>query len=170
MPRTNDEAPSGEPPDPGESTLFESLRVLIAFDDLAAYRRALRTIAAVSRQLDEEIAVQPLPWQFETLTTPYWRDLALDEAGGAAILMVSTSRPGALPEGIRQWLQECAGSGTAREAGALLIAMLGIPGEHDGPGVHDAGFLRAIAEHAGWSFLAPGARHSAGGELKPPPT
>lgn len=140
-----------------DTVSVDSLRVLIAFDDLPAYKRAVRLLVRVAQQLGDGHDLRPLPWQFDVLESARWHALALCQAGDAEIMVVSTSRVGALPQTAREWLQACCAA--KRESAALLVALLGAPdgdGEHAGP---DTDFMRGLAEGAGWGFLSPpGAR------------
>ena len=138
---------------PGNTTSKEALHVFIAFDDMLAYKCALRTIEHVAQQLGDELEVKPQLCPFDVLESVSWRTLASDEACDSEIVVVSTSRSGTLPNSIRNWLQACCAA--KRNSGALLVAMLGTLENDRSIGEQDTVFMRDLAKSAGWEFLSP---------------
>ena len=137
----------------GEDDSFNALGVLIVFDELPAYKRALRLLVRIGEQLGIDHGIRPLPWQFEVLESPPWRLLASDEAEHAAIVVVASSTIGPLPRAIREWLQmSCV---VKRSSPALLVSILGEQGAPGAFASAETEFLRNLTAVAGWEFLSP---------------
>jgi len=131
-----------------------SLGVFIAYDDRPAYRRALRTLVNLAKELGEDgTELRPLPWRFDILEQDIWRALAVEDAARAEIVILSMSALVALPEAIRTWLPACLGR---RDCSAALVALLGTAEQPDGPDSPRRQFFHATAHNAGWDFFAPG--------------
>jgi hypothetical protein len=146
-------APSSVSLNPCATAPADALRVFIAFDDVPAYKRALRTIAHVAQQFSDDLDVRSQPCPFDVIESDSWRTLASDEVGDSEIVVISTSHAGSLPKAIREWLQAC--STLKRGSGTLLVAMLGALDRDRAPRSSDTVFLRRLAESAGWGFLSP---------------
>lgn len=136
-------------PDPGDANL---LKVVVAFDDQAAYRRALRLCVRVCSELEEGLQVQPLPWTPDYLGRSDWPPLEPREAAGADIVVVAATEPEEIPAVVLAWVEQCCG--LPRRTAGLLVALLGVDGE-DGAGSTAGEDLRAIAARTRFSFLAP---------------
>ena len=139
--------------DTNDTVCLDLLHVLIAFDDLPAYKRAVRLLVRVAQQLGGSIDVRPLPWQFDVIESGSWRTLASEQADNSEIVVVSTSRVGSLSGAIREWLRACCAD--KRESTPLLVAMLGVPDSDGVERMPDTEFLRRLAKDAGWGFLSP---------------
>jgi hypothetical protein len=138
----------------GQTLDCTSLYVFIAYSDRRAYRRALRTLVNVARELiDDSIELRPLPWRFDVLAEASSRALAVADAGRAAIVVVSTGVAGALPETLHAWLPACLGQ--RRESTPALMALLGAPDHPDGPESPRYQFVRNAARSAGCDFIEP---------------
>ena len=129
------------------------LRVVIVYDDTAAYKRALRTLSRATDPLRDE--VRPLPWRFDVLATFNGRVNAALELAKSEMFVLSASAAGRLPVAIEHWLLSAFGG--LRGTTGLIVALLGAPGQCDAPGSTRFQLLRRAADRAGWDFLAPGA-------------
>lgn len=61
------------------------LKVVVAFDDQAAYRRALKWCVRVRSELEEGLRVQPLPWTPDYLGRSDWPPISPRQAAEADI-------------------------------------------------------------------------------------
>lgn len=127
--------------------------MVIAFGDLPAYKRALRMLVRTTHQLDEEIDLRPLPWQFDALADPASRVLAVADAQRAAIVIIAATRAAPLPDFVQQWVKACCQPRESAEP--LLIGLLG-PAHSAPSGVVSEAqqWLRSVALDAGWNFLS----------------
>ena len=73
------------------------LKVVVAFDDQAAYRRALKLCVRVCSELEEGLRVQPLPWTPDYLGRADWPPLSPRQAAEADIVVVAASEPEEVP-------------------------------------------------------------------------
>ncbi len=130
-----------------------SLNVLIAHDDEAAYRRALRLLAStVLCTHCEGTLVQPLPWRFNELGVDSWRWRAAADAPRAEIIIVSTSACAELPEAVSVWLDQC--FAVRRQQPTAVIALCAELNDLVVPWRRK---VRTAAEAAGLDFLEVGA-------------
>ena len=75
--------------------------VVIVYDDLPSGKRAIGTLAGVTRQLSGTIPLHPSLWRFDLLEDPRWRAEATAEAHPAGLVIISTSGKGDLPAAVR---------------------------------------------------------------------
>lgn len=141
-------------PQPGTDVLPpETLRVLIGFDDQAAFQRAMRLCVRVFSEFDGGLDVRPVPWSFNYLSLPEWRTLARADASKADILIIAVSRVDELPAAVGDWVELCCAA--PRTASAMLVALVGDPADTRPGPTRVRSYLRSIAEREGLSFLAP---------------
>lgn len=131
----------------------QELRVLIAYDDLDAGRRAMRVLANLGKGLDEATEFRTIPWPFDLLADLQWRDAAGSEAVDAEILMVATSGTNPLPTGVGRWFKDV----IARKRGtkAAVVALFGPEEDPDGAGSSRLDEIQGAAQRAGLDFFAP---------------
>jgi hypothetical protein len=149
----------------------EHVHVLIAFDDDAAYQRAMRVLASVTAG---ELGVRPLPWQFDRLESREWRPLADLEATRAEIIVIATTSTAELTPAATAWLRHALEG--KRGTPTIVVALFGAPGEEDDSTSARLQFVQRLAEEAGLPFLAPAfqpatvlaARHESIWALSPP--
>ena len=67
--------------------------VVIVYDDLPSGKRAINTLAGVTRQLSGTLPLQPSLWRFDLLEDPDWRAEATAEDGVDALALVASTRP-----------------------------------------------------------------------------
>lgn len=87
--------------DPDSTDTKQALRVVIAYNDVAAGKRAMRVLADLGKGLGEDIEFQPLPWSFDLLADMDWREVAAHDAVKADILIIATSSTNPLPSSRR---------------------------------------------------------------------
>jgi len=128
------------------------LKVVVAFDDQAAYRRALKLRVRVCSELEEGLRVQPLPWTPDYLGRSDWPPLSPRQAAEADIVVVAASEPEEVPAVVLAWVEQCCAQ--PRTAAGLLVALLGDSGDDDSNSFLAEG-LRAIATRTHFAYLAP---------------
>jgi hypothetical protein len=130
-----------------------ALRLVIAYDDLAAYRQALRALAhLIPKARTGGANISPRLWRFEALAEPDNQSLAVADGAAAAIVMISMSGDGHLPEAVQAWLPDCLG----RQADPLSAVVVLVGGPGGSPSL-DSGayqFVRQVARTCGWEFVA----------------
>ena len=133
------------------------LRVVIAYSDTAAGKRAMHMLADLALRLGDEIKFHPIPWSFDLLTTVDWREVAASDAVNADILIIATSHANRLPSDVEEWAE----SAISRKRGTAA-AVVALFGSDDRPGCAGSSRLETIqraAHQAGLEFFAPAPRH-----------
>ena len=115
--RTPSPQPPARPPE---------FKAFIAYADRDAARNAMRTIDDVLRTEGQPHELHPMLWRIDQLCTARWHELALADAAAAHVVVLASSKPGALSPALEGWIGEF----LARRRGArvTLVALLG-PGE-----------------------------------------
>lgn len=123
------------------------LHVLIVYDDTAAYRRAMRTLASVCCDHAEADNLRPLPWRFEELSFESWRRQSLGDAQRADMVLVSMSAEGQLPEFVASWLEQCFALRLGQPTAVMALC------EPRDPSAPCRRFLQRAAATAGLDYL-----------------
>lgn len=133
------------------------LRVVIAYDDLAAGKHAMRVMTSLGKNFGDDIQFEPLPWSFDLLADVDWRAVAASDAVNADILIIATSDAQPLPPAIGRWAEDAIHrkQGTA----AAVVALFGPEGNPDGAGSARLAAIQAAAQQAGLDFFAPTPSH-----------
>lgn len=139
--------------------LKQPLRVVIAYDDLAAGRRAMSVLGNVSRALGNSIRFDPIPWSFDLLADIDWRSVAADDAVKADILIIACSSSRPLPAEVGRWTKSA--MDRKRGTATAVVALFGVEEAPDGSASPRLEFIKKAAEEAGLEFFAP----RPGGEL-----
>lgn len=130
---------------------LDPLRVIIAYDERSAYRRAMRMLANTFCNDFQTSDIRPLPWRFDELALPPWRKHATADATHADIFVVSTS--GTLPEVVKEWLHSCFAVRRARPTAIVLLSDQNPETNPSECGCRQ--FLQRAAAAAGLDFLEP---------------
>ena len=127
-------------------------RVVIAYEDLAAGRQAMRLVSTLANDHQGDFTFMPRLWRFDLLEDPDWRGVAAAEAASTDLLIISTGSASDLPTAIRSWIKSC----LARKLdhSGALVALLGTAGRKEHAGSSDVQFLRNSAREAGLEFFA----------------
>lgn len=135
----------------------QALRVVIAYRDLPAGKRAMHVMSGLGKGLGDEIEFQPVPWSFELLADRDWSEVATRDAINADILIVATSSANALPPAVARWVESTINQkqGTA----AAVIALFGSEANPDEVDTSRVDAIQTAARQAGLDFFAPPARH-----------
>jgi hypothetical protein len=136
-----------------EQDRSRSLAVVIAYDDMAAGRRAVRLCSHLGSEQEEDLAFQTQPWRFDLLAKAEWAVLAATAALKADLLIISSSRQSDLPQGVRDWLKACLTGKRGTEA--AVVALFGIEGHAENAASPGLQFVQSAAKEAGLDFFAP---------------
>ena len=132
------------------------LRVVIAYNDVAAGQRAMRVLAALGKGFGDDIQFQPLPWSFDLLADLDWREVAASEAVRADILILATSSANPLPPAVGRWAAEAIHQ--KRGTSAAVIALFGPEENPEAAGSSRLEAIQVAAQQAGLDFFAPAPR------------
>ena len=143
--------------DPDSTDTKQALRVVIAYNDVAAGKRAMRVLADLGKGLGDEIEFQPFPWSFDLLADMDWRKAAARDAVNADILIIATSSANPLPPAIGRWAE--AAISQKRGTAAAVIALFGSDENPDGAGSSRLEAIQTAVRQAGLDFFAPAPRH-----------
>lgn len=143
--------PGGD--DAGAHDMNHPLRIVIAYDEVAAGKRAMRVMSDLGRGLGEAVEFEPLPWSFDLLADTDWAGVAADDAVKADILILATSSADPLPPAVGRWAEAAISRkhGTA----AAVVALFGPEERPDGHGSARLEAIRTAARQAGLGFFAP---------------
>ena len=141
----------------GPATTKRPFRVVIAYNDVDAGKRAMRVLSHLSESFGDEIAFHPLPWSFDLLMDVNWREVAASDAVDADILIVATDSPGALPPAVGRWAESAIDQ--KRGTHAAVVALFGPEENPDRTGSSRLDSIQTAAEQAGLDFFAPAPRH-----------
>ena len=134
------------------------LQVIIAYDDLAAGRRAMRLLADIGRQLGEQTEFTPMPWSFDLLADVDSSEAAASDAVQADILILATSaKVGPLPVAVSRWTEGAIRR--KRGTSAAVVALFGPDGCPDEDATPRVEFIRKASLEAGLDFFAPRPRY-----------
>ena len=134
-----------------------ALRVVIAYDDVAARKRAMRMLADLGKDLGNDIEFQPLPWPFARLADIKWSKVGDRDAVNADILIIATSSASPLPPAVGRWAE--AAISQKRGTAAAVVALFGSDENPDGAGSSRLEAIWTAAQRAGLAFFAPAPRH-----------
>lgn len=143
----------------GDSSILDStnapriVRVVIAYSDVAAGKRAMRLVTKIAETSGGKVDFQAIPWSFQLLANSEWQEDAANDALKADILIFATSGANALPHAVGWWAEEV----ISRKRGTTtaVVALLGREHnaeKHASPGLRS---LQAATKLAGLDFLAP---------------
>ncbi len=132
------------------------LRVVIAYDCLAAGKRAMRVIGDLAKALGNTIEFEPTPWSFDLLADVDWREVAASDAVRADILIIATSGARPVPSEVERWTEAAIQrkQGTA----AAVVALFGAEEDSVYDRSPQLAFVQNAAREAGLDFFAPAPR------------
>ena len=143
--------------DPDSPDVEQSLRVVIAYNDVAAGKRAMRVMGNLRPRFGDAIAFRLLPWSFDLLTDTGWSEAAARDADEADMLFIATSSIHPLPSAIEQWVETAISR--KRGTAAAVIALFGPKENPDGAGSPRLETIQAAVHRAGLDFFAPAPHH-----------
>jgi len=131
----------------------QPLRVVIAYDDLAAGKRAMRVMTDLAKSLGDNLKFEPLPWSFDLLTDVDWREVAASDAVNADILIIAMSSAHPLPTSVGRWAEDAIDR--KRGTTAAVVALFGSEENPDGADSLRVEAIQTAARQAGLDFFAP---------------
>ncbi len=134
----------------------QPMRVVIAYDDLTAGKRAMQVLFDIAKSMGDAIEFEPVPWSFELLSDVNWREVAASEAVKADILIIASSGARPVPSEVARWTEAAIQQkqGTA----AAVVALFGSEENPDRDGSPRLEFIQKAAREAGLDFFAPARR------------
>ena len=132
------------------------ITVVVAYDDLAAGKRAMRVLAEVARAVGDDLEFQPIPWSFNLLADRDWREVAASEMVKADMLIIATSGQRSLPSEVGRWTEAAIQQKRGRPA--AVVALFGPEDNPDPAGSPRLEYIQRAAREAGLQFFAPTAR------------
>jgi hypothetical protein len=134
-----------------------TLRVVIAYDAVAAGQRALRMVTHLAKSQGDDLELELLPWSFDLLADEVWREVVAIDALHADILIIATHSDQPLPPAIGRWAEDAIrrkhGTSTA------VVALFGPEENPDGVGSVRLRAMQQVVREAGLDFFAPSPRH-----------
>ena len=125
-----------------------SLRMVIAYENVAAALRARRVSEWLSAHLESDIELDSTVWEFDALNSPHLREQAAAEALAADLIVISARGDAELPDHVKNWI----GRWAPRKRGeaAALVALLQHHPDSSGP---LGAYLRQVAEQGRMDFF-----------------
>ena len=136
-------------PIPGGRPAF---RVVIAYEDFAAAKRAMDACKILLPQLGSAVEFRSGMWKFDLLRNAKLNQIAASDALDADLIIVATSQNADLPVEVKKWIEMW--TARKRSRAAALVALLDFTGE-DVSGfslAHD--YLRKAAATAEMNFMS----------------
>ena len=82
-----------------------ALNVVIAYEDLATGKRAMKTYEYMVQQLGEECLFANQMWKFDVLAVPKLKEIAAKDAAAAEIIIISAHEGRELPAQVKTWIE-----------------------------------------------------------------
>jgi hypothetical protein len=92
------------------------IAVFVAYAEVAAARHAMDHVSSALLAKDSKFRMQPMLWRFDQLNASRWREMALQDAGRAGVVVIALSDSMPLSSGADAWLLALA----ARKHGARI--------------------------------------------------
>jgi len=87
-----------------DKTNIPGVRVLVAYEDLAAGRCAMEMLQRIGHQCGGASRLVHLMWRFDVLADSSCSELAANEALEADIIVIATREGDGLPQPVRDWI------------------------------------------------------------------
>jgi hypothetical protein len=100
-----------------------AFRAFIAYTDLNAAREAMRVINEVLQAAGRRFQFKPMLWRYDQLGHRQWREISLEDATGANVVVLASGTPGGLPRVMAQWVGAFLACNRGRRA--TLVALMG---------------------------------------------
>jgi hypothetical protein len=134
-----------------ETEESSSPRVTVLFEDVAAGLHAMRVLARIVHEPNDEF--RPQLWRFDLLDDPDWFSIALADAMTADIILITTTSNRALNPSVEKWINLCLTR--KRGTSTAVVALLGPAENLDGPKSPRFQWLERAARDAELDFFAP---------------
>jgi len=127
-----------------------SFNVLIAYEDFETGKHAKRTYDFLVENIGGDWNFSNQMWKFDVLLLPKLREIALDDAARADIIIISY-RSSDLPDHIKAWVESWLTTGTNPLA---LVALFDPSCEPGCPGSAARDYLADVARRGNMEFFA----------------
>jgi hypothetical protein len=128
-----------------------AFRVVMAYDDFIAGKRAMDACNFLVFQLGGEIELRSSMWKFDILRNAKLNQIAVDDAIEADVIIVASAPNAGLPEEVRNWIDGWVSQ--KRGQTAALVALLDFTGGDDTASTLAYAFLKGAAASADIDFL-----------------
>ena len=130
---------------------FPHFRIVIAYDQCAAGKRALSLSERMGVQLQPRLRISSDAWKFEMIIHPSLRELAADAAGNADMLIIAMDSVYELPTAVKAWIEEWAGRERNKPVALVALHNLGEEPQNDSSSLRS--YLYGIAQRADVAFF-----------------
>jgi hypothetical protein len=103
-------------------------KVVMAYDDFAAGKRAMDTCNFLVFQLGGGIELRSSMWKFDVLRSAKLNQIAVHDAIEADVIIVANARNTGLPEEVKEWINGWVPH--KQDQSAALVALLDFTGEN----------------------------------------
>ena len=143
---------------------FPALKVVIAYQDTQAGKRAIQVFAHISSDHHlhhSQTQFDVRPWRFDFLADPLFFQSALAEAVEADIIVIAASQSSALPPAVKDWVTACFRARLGRRGAIIPFLPVGeeknqnLDSDADPADASALQFLRDEAAKSGLTFLEP---------------
>jgi len=129
---------------------YPSFNVVIAYEDFDTGKHAKRTYDLLVENIGQDWHFTNQMWKFEVLLLPKLRDIAVEDAARADVIMIS-SRGHDLPDHVKSWIESWL---AAAYDPLALVALFGHPREAAGHRNVSRGYLADVAKRGNMEFFA----------------
>jgi hypothetical protein len=128
-----------------------AFRVVIAYDDFTAGKRAMDACNFLGFQLGGGVELQSRMWKFDILRNPRLHEMAVGDAIDADVIIVANAPDAGLPEQVARWVEDWA----PRKRGqtAALVALLDFTRKDSRESAQAYALLKGAATSASIDFL-----------------
>ena len=138
-------------PSSSGSKVIPVFRAVIVYEDLGTAWLAKQAYDFLVANLTHEWRVTRQMWKFDLLCLPELRELAVEDAVQADVIVVSCRGDGELPADVRAWIEMWLSS---RAQAVALIALLDCPPAQAGHARATQDYLERVAHRAQVEFFA----------------
>jgi len=127
-------------------------RVVMVYDDFVAGKRAMETCNFLLMQLGRGVQLNSSMWKFDVLRCAKLKEMAVEDALEADVVIVANGRNCGLPPEVIDWLK--CWTPTRRSGAAALVALMDYTGEDSREPARAHITLKHAAAKAGMDFLS----------------
>jgi hypothetical protein len=127
-----------------------SFNVVIAYEDFETGKHAKRTYDFLVENIGRDWQFTNQMWKFDVLSLPKLRDIAVDDAARADIIMIS-SRGCELPEQVKSWIESWL---PVASSALALVALFEHVREEPGQRNNARSYLADVARRGNLEFFA----------------
>ena len=128
-----------------------TFRVVVAYGDFDAGRRAMDACKLILSELGDEVEFRSGMWKFDLLRNARLNQRASGQAIDADVIIVATSLGADLPPEVKAWIEGWVPQKRGRTG--ALVALVGLLGEASADSSAAHSYLKQAASRAGVDFL-----------------